>query len=660
MGARRRNLQTLARRGPEREKRRLSAIMFTDVVGYTSLSQRNEALALQLVQNHERFLRPIFRKHNGREVKTIGDAFLVEFASALEAVKCACEVQKSLHELNSTLPQQKRIILRIGIHLGDVVHSRGDVFGDAVNVASRIEAVAEPGGVCITQQVYDHVRNKSELPTVYLGKHELKNVELPVDTYKVVMPWEKQPAAVPTSAGSRRIAVLPLANISPDPNDEYFADGMTEEFISAISKIGELRVISRTSVMKYRGASKTVGEIARELGVGAVLEGSVRKSGNKVRITVQLVDGRTDEHLWSQSYDRDIEDLFEIQSDIAQRVAGALEVHLLAKERQRLEKRATDSVEAYTLYLKALHYRGERTGEGLKMAIKYFEEALRKDPKFALAYAGMADCYAQMGDDGILPSAESFPKAKQLAMKALELDETIAEAHATLGAVLEGYYWDLSGAEREFERAVSRNPNYGKICHCYGVHLACMGRLDEAVVEIKRAQEANPLALDVNDCAANIFNWANQYDRALETCQTMLRIDEKFFPAYQDMGEVYLQKSMFKDALDALEKAVTISKGDSTAKAMLGYGYALSGEEEKGREILAELKVGSKQTYVSPVAIALVYCGLGEKNQAIQWLERAYEERSGGLLSMKVSPVWLGIRSEPEFIQLMNKIGLTK
>jgi TolB-like protein len=634
--------------------------MFTDVVGYTSLSQKNEALALQLLRDHERLLRPIFRKYGGREVKTIGDSFLVEFASALEACECACAVQKSMHEMNSGLPQDKRVTLRIGIHLGDVVHSRGDILGDAVNVASRIDALAEPGGVCITQQVYDHVRNKSELQTVYLGKHEVKNVELPVDAYRVVMPWERQPTAVATSGLGRRIAVLPLANISPDPSDEYFADGMMEEFISAISKIGELRVISRTSVMKYKGASKTVGEISRELGVGTVLEGSVRKSGDKVRITVQLVDGRTDEHMWSQSYDREIKDVFEIQSDIAQRVAGALEVHLLAKERKNIEKKATQDIEAYTLYLKGLHYRGERTGEGLKKAIEYFEEAIRKDPNFGLAYAGMADCYASLGDDGVLPPEESFPKAKQLAMKAIELDDSIPEAHATLGAVLEDYYWDLAGAEREFERAVGQNPNYGKICHCYGVHLACMGRLDEAVVEICRAQEANPLALDVNDCAANIFTWANQYDRALETCRTMLRIDEEYFPAYQAMGEVYLQKSMFKDAIKAIDKAVTITKGGSMSKARLGYAYALSGEAEKARRVLEELRENPEQKYVPPVAFALVLCGLGEKEQAMRWLKRAYDERSGGLLSLKVSPAWSSLRSEPGFVQLLNKIGLER
>ena len=370
--------------------------MFTDVVGYTSLTQKNEALALKLLQDHERLLRPIFRKHNGREVKTIGDSFLVEFASALEAVECANEVQNSMRELNSTLKPEGRILLRIGIHVGDVVHSRGDVYGDAVNVASRLESLAEPGCICISQQVYDHVRDKSDVAAVYIGKQLLKNVDLPVDTYRVVLPWEEKPPPVTPATSSHRVAILPLVNISPDPNDEYFSDGMTEELISAVSKVGDLRVISRTSVMKYKGAGKTVGEIARELNVGAVLEGSVRKAGARLRITMQLIDVRNDEHLWSQSYDRNLDDVFEIQSDIAKRVAEALEVHLLAKDRQRIEKKATESIEAYTIYLKGLHYRGERTEEGLRKAIRYFEEALLKDSRFALAYQGMADWTAAL------------------------------------------------------------------------------------------------------------------------------------------------------------------------------------------------------------------------------------------------------------------------
>lgn len=642
--------------------------MFTDLVGYTSLAQKNESLALELLEQHRVALRGCLLRHNGKEIKTMGDGFLVEFGSALEAVNCGRAMQEALKRLNATLPPERKILVRIGIHVGDIVHSKGDIHGDAVNVASHIERLAGPGEICMTQQVYDHVRNKIDFRVEFLGKNTLKNVEFPVDVYKVPQVAERALPASSTSLTKHRIAVLPLANISPDPKDEYFADGMTEELISSISKVDDLKVISRTSAMKYKNSNKTVGEIARELNVGVALEGSVRKAGNKLRINVQLIDVQTDEHLWSQSYDRELQDIFAIQSEIAEKVAEALQVHLVANQRRKIEKKATESIDAYTFYLKGLHYRGEGTEEGFKKAIQYFEESLQKDQGFALAYAGLADCYARLAEDGIIRPNEGYPKAKEYAMKALELDNALAEAHATLGAILEDYYWDLSGAEEEFKRALELNPNYGKVCHSYGAHLACMGRLDEAVSEIERARELNPLALEVNDCAAVIFNCVNDYDRAIEACQLMLKVDENYFPAYQDLAEVYMQKSMFDEAIKTLQKALTISKASTvkgrhiavaaTVKGRLGYAYALAGRRADAQRLLHELQEASKTKYVTPVAMALINCGLGNKSRALQLLERAYRERAGGIHSLKVRPLWASLRSAPRFKRLLVDIGL--
>jgi TolB-like protein/Tfp pilus assembly protein PilF len=634
--------------------------MFTDIVGYSSLVRRNETLGLELLTQHKALLRSCLLRHSGKEIKTMGDGFLVEFASALEAVQCGLAIQSECHDSNSKVPPDRRVVVRIGIHVGDVVHSERDVYGDAVNVASRIEPLAKPGEICMTQQVYDHVRNKLDVPVEYLGKRTLKNLELPVELYTVGMPSEMislRPAVTPSQ---RRIAVLPLANISPNPKDEYFADGLTEELISTVSKVGDLRVISRTSAMKYKGSKKAVGEIAHELAVGVVLEGSVRKAADKIRINLQLIDVQTDESLWSQSYDRELSDVFAIQSDVARSVADALQIHLIARDKQKIEKKPTENIEAYNLYLKGLHYRGEETGQGYKRAIRYFEEALRKDSRFALAYAGLADCHARLAEDGIVPPEEGYPHAKEFALKALELDEGIAEAHVTLGAVLDDYYFDLSSAEREFKLALNLNPNYGKVCHSYGAHLGIMGRLDEAIAEINRATELNPLGLEVNNCAAVIFNSANQLDRALETCQTMLRIDEDYFPAYQDLAEVYLQMGMFDEAIASFQKAVTISNGAATQRGRLGFAYGVSGRKAEAKKMLQELEEDSKRTYVSPIALALVHCGLGNKNEALRYLEKAYEERSGGLLSIKVRPLWTSLRPDPRFKTLLHKIGLER
>jgi adenylate cyclase len=640
------------------EERRLSAVMFSDMVGYSSLAQQNETLALELLEKQRTILRGCLILHKGREVKSMGDGLLIEFSSALDAVQCASSIQEALHEYNQTIPAEKQVVLRIGVHVGDVIHREGDLYGDTVNVASRIEALAKPGEIYITQQVHDHIRNKNSLQVEYIGKRSLKNIESPVDIYNIVLPYEKPALKPEASQPKKRIAVLPLASITPNPGEEYFADGMTKELISTISKIRDLRVISRTSAMKYKGSKKGVAEIAQELCVGAVLEGSVRKSSNRLRIMVQLIDVKTDENLWSQSYDRELNDVFSIQSDVAQSVADALQVHFRTQEKERIERIPTGSMEAYTLYLKGTYYRAERTEDGYRKAIRYFEEAVLKDPKYALAYAGIADCYARMAEDEILSPSEGYPKAREYADKALRLDDT-AEAHGTLGAVYWEYDYDQPAAEKEFKLALKLNPNYGKVCHSYGAYLACMGRLDEAMTEIERAHDLNPLALEVNDCAAAVFRDADQYDKSVAYCEAMFQIDENYFPAYQKLAETYILMEYFDDAIGVLEKAVRISKGAASVRARLGFAYAQAGRTDDARKILRELEKESKKKYVSPIPLALVHCGLGEKDMAIRYLEKAREQRSGALLGVKLGPLWASLRSEPAFAQLISSMGLT-
>jgi len=410
--------------------------------------------------------------------------------------------------------------------------------------------------------------------------------------------------------------------------------------------------------MRFKSTARSLPEIASELQVGAVVEGSVRKAGKKVRINVQLLDVRNDEHLWSQSYDRQLEDIFAIQSDIANNVAEALKVHILAPEKDRIERKATSDMEAYVLYLKGLHHKGERSEEGYRKAISYFEEALKKDPRFALAYAGLAECYDLLGDEGYLPPKESFPRAEQFAKKAIELDDSLAEAHATLGAIMQNYHYDQVGADREFRAALDLNPNYGRVCNSYGAYLACMGRLDEAVKEIGRAQELNPLALDVNSCAAVIFNCVNEFDKSVEACEKMLRVDENFLLAYTDLAEAYLEKARFEDAITVLRRGLDISKGAPPVRARLGFAFAKAGRPAEAKAILSELESESKSKYVTPVAFAIVQCGLGNNEEAIKWLEKACEERAGGVISVKVRPMWAGLRKAPGFERLLGRMGL--
>jgi TolB-like protein len=428
-------------------ERRLAAIMFTDMVGFTALTQSDEALSLAVLERHNRLLRPIFPKFRGREVKTIGDSFLVEFDSALDATKCAVEIQSFLHDYNVSSRDEWKITLRIGLHVGDVEHREQDVFGDAVNIASRLQPLAEPEGICVSDQIYGQVRNKVPQALVKLESRDLKGVKFAVDVYKVVMPWERHAKEAPEQERNR-IAVLPFANMSPDPNDEYFADGMTEELISTLSKLGQVEVISRTSVMQFKKNPKSIKEVSKELDVGTVLEGSVRKSGSRLRVTVQMIDTTKDRHVWAESYDRELQDVFAIQTEIARQVADSLRVHFVAKAAP-----LTSSMDAYALYLKGRAQASLVSGETERLALEYFQQALAKDPEFALGYSALANHYIAIAGDSLAPS-EAFPKARAYTTKALELDSGLADAWVARGNLSFQFEWDLQASEAAFKKAI--------------------------------------------------------------------------------------------------------------------------------------------------------------------------------------------------------------
>lgn len=475
-------------------ERKLVAIMFTDMIAYTALAQRNEQLSFALVDEQRKIIRPILARHNGREIKTIGDAFLVEFPNAVDAVRCAYDIQRTIREFNFSLSEDRRVHLRIGVHVGEVVESQGDISGDAVNVASRIEPLAEDGGICLTRQVYDHVKNKIDLHMTSLGPKSLKNVAEPTEVFKVDMPWETKTVGSTPHLDAKRLAVMPFVNMSTDPGDAYFADGLTEELISTISNIRDLTVISRTSIMKYKEGRATAGEIGQALKVGSIVEGSVRKSANRARISAQLIDVNTDGHLWARTYDREMDDIFVIQSEIAQQVADALKVRLLANEREEVEKRATGSAEAYMMYLKGRYYWNERTKDSTTKAMKHFEEAIKLDQRYALAYSGLADCYTIMADWFWMDPNDAFPKAREYDQKALEIDPRLAEAHASLGIIYNSYDGKWSESEYEFGQAIELKPGLAYVHMWYGLLLEALGRHEEALGQIKLAAKLDPLS----------------------------------------------------------------------------------------------------------------------------------------------------------------------
>jgi len=637
------------------EQRRLAAVMFTDIVGYSSLTQKNERLALELLEEHRKIVRPIVARYNGREIKTMGDAFLIEFESALKATQCAVDVQKSLDGHNQQSAPERRIHLRIGIHLGDVEQRQSDVLGDAVNIASRIEPLAEPDGICISEQVYDQVRNKVNCPIENLGPRQLKNIDYPIDVHRVL--WKKDETAT-LSLDKKRIAVLPFLNISPDPKDEYFADGLTEELIARLSMISGLKVIARTSIMGYRGTTKSVREIGKELESGSVLEGSVRKAADRLRVTAQLIDATTQEHLWVQNYDRQLEDVFAIQTEVAQNVADALKTQLLDEERQRIEKKPTGNISAYTLYLKGRYLWNERNRESLEKATKYFEEAIKREPEFALAYSGIADSYIVLVDHGYLAPSEGYAKAKSAAMKALDIDDTVAEAHTSLANTL-SYHGDWTRAEEEFTKALRINSNYATGHHWYSIHLGMLGRLEEGTTELKIAEELDPLSPMIHSYGGLLYLAARQYDMAMKELDTALELDPNFVPAHANRIDVYLAKSMYEEALAEMERVLPFFQPLSTAmKAEVGSVYAIVGRTEEAKLILRECEEVSAHEPagdVNPQALAIIHYKLGNKDRAFEWLEKAFEARTITPSLARLLPKFDEITSDPRFDELVKK-----
>ena len=632
--------------------------MFTDMVDYTTMSEKNEALALTLLEDHRQLLRPVFVKHGGHEVKTVGDGFLVEFPSALEAVRCALEIQQVMYKRNQSVPSERKILLRVAVHLGDVEHRDGDVYGDAVNIASRIQSLTDPGGICITQQVFDHVRNSEEFRTEALGQNQLKNVRTPTEVYRVLRPMEGASLTKIDSLESRRVAALPLAILSSDQRDEYFADGLTEEIINTLSSIPGLKVIARTSVMKYRQVNKTVGEIGRELKVGTILEGSVRKAGSRLRITVQLIDVGSEAPIWAQKYDRELEDVFKIQTDIAERVAEALKVELLRENRAIIEQKAPEDIGAYVLYLRGRYHWSKRTREDLERAIAYFGEAIRKDPNYALAHAGMADCYTLMGRHLYLPAKEAFSKARDYANRALELNDNLAEAHTSLAAVLLIYNWDWDAAEDQFRRAIQLNPNYATAHYWHSVLLQTTGRLQESVTAAEKAQVLDPLSPVIGMGVVQAYFLSGQYDKAVDECHKYLEMDPNFIVAHDYLVHLHVQNGLFEEAAEEAKRLVEISERKAEARAHLAYVHAASGKTEEAKKLFDETMTDPKLGYSNPTIFITVYSVLGDQDNAFRWAEKALESGRIAFPSLRFSPDLKRFRTDSRYNQLLAEAHL--
>ena len=673
--------------------RRLAAIMFTDIVGYSALTQKNEALALELLEGHRILLRPIFVQYGGREIETAGDLFFVEFDSAVEGVSCAIDIQKTLFERNRGLDHDHKISLRIGLHIGDVVYKDKHVHGDGVNIAARIQPLARPGGIAISEDVARQIRNKIDWPVVSIGRQRLKNITMPVEVYEVVLPWEKSVrtkkirfnkkfAAVvagavlviailaesvyfikikkPSNPHRLRLAVLPLDNIGDDSNEDYFADGMTEELISSLSKINNLHVIARTSSMKYKNVAKSISEIGDELNVGSILEGSIRKDGSKARVKVQLVDVATEENTWSVEYDRNLQDILLIQTEIAQQVASELKIVLASSEVSQLEKNYTRNIKAFEEYLIGKHYLNIRTSASIRTAVEHLEKAVSLDPEFALSYATLAYSYSLLSGAGFgtLPGDPTHDHAREAVMKALSLDETLAEAHAALGYITFRMDWDWEQADSEFKRAIALKPGYAQAHEWYALFLSVQKRFDEALKEMKIAHELDPMSMAVNSGLGRVYHYRGEMDKAIRQLEKTIAMDPTYGEGYFSLAMAHFKNKEYDKALVEMHKALEFAGRRPVMVGMLGALYVHINKPEEANKLLEELS--SDDNYDKMFARSMLLMALNRTKESAAILKTLVKIKYGMLIYLNVETVYFGSFDEGTLKAIVTEMGLKK
>jgi len=697
---------------PERHpKVEIGHVLTMDVVEYSTLLITEQTRVMgeltSIVKNTERFRRG---ESEGKLVRIpTGDGMaLVFFDDPQAPIECAMEIA-------AALKSHPEIRLRMGIHSGPVnavvdVSDRANVAGAGIDMAQRVMDCGDAGHILLSKRVADdlapfprwnsHLHNLGDCEVKHGRKISLVNFY--TDTVgnpqtpkkcalakpKPLLPRQRaligatvllilalvigsviflrhtasRPGTTTSSASqpnTRSIAVLPFENLSHDPDNAYFADGIQEEILSRLSRIADLKVISRTSTQRYKSKPDNLLGIAKQLGVAHILEGTVQKAADQVRVNVQLINALNDSHLWADKFDRKLADIFAVESEIATKIADTLQTKLSGSEQKAIAARPTKNSEAHQLYLKGRYFLKKRTEEGLKKSIEFFNQAIDKDSGYALAYSGLADSNMYLLRLGFLRGVsrkETDERAKAAATKALELDDNLAEAHTSLALVKMEYEWDWTGSEREFQRAIQLDPGFAEAHHQYSHYLTAVGRSSESLVESLRALELDPLSLVLNAHLAWHYLYARQYDQAIQQCQKASELDRNYPETAEFRGLAYEQKGMYQEAIAELQTAINLSGGSPHTKAELGHAYAIAGETTQALDILNELKRGSTETHISSYDIAVIHVGLGRKEQVLEALENAYQERSEWLRYVKVDPRLDPLRGDPRFEKLADQV----
>jgi pentatricopeptide repeat protein len=642
--------------------------MFTDIEGYSAIMQQNEQQALSLRQRHREVLQKEHGQYNGRIIQYYGDGTLSIFQSAIEAVQCAIAMQQAFCQL-------PRVPLRIGLHIGDVIFDDDQVIGDGVNLASRIESLGVAGCVLISDRVEEEIRNHPELKTISVGSYQFKNIERRVEVFALdhedlIMPKpyslkgkteEKESSDDHTDGkhASKSIAVLPFVNMSNDPDQEYFGEGIAEEILNSLVHLKDLKVAGRTSSFQFKGRNIDLRKVGQKLGVSSVLEGSVRKQGNRLRVTAQLINVEDGFHLWSERYDRDMDDIFAIQDEIALFITEKLKVTLLENDYAIVTKAHTKDTEAYELYLKGRFYLNRR-GSFIMTAMEDFKKAISLDPGFALAYAGYADALDIAAFYGLLSGKDVMKDIKRAAETAIRLDGSLCEPYCSLGAYCSGIERNWMEAKKNFTKGLELNPKYAQGHSWYGMlYLTWVeGKFDEAEKQGHLALKLEPLSsIDHADLSWTLYT-ASKFDEALSIAQTGIELDPNSFLSHRLAGLSYIGLDRNEEAIETFDNLAKISGRHQHSITGLIWAYCNNKNFEEARKLMDELKTRSETEYITPTYLGIAAAWLGDLDAAFDLLQKAYDDSDPNITQLKYAPYGpTALRNDPRFQNLLNKIG---
>jgi adenylate cyclase len=639
--------------------RQLAAIMFTDIVGYTALMGEDEERAFELLRKNRELQKPLVAQFNGKWIKEMGDGVLASFPAATDAVSCACSILTGSREV-------KGLQLRIGIHLGEVVFENGDVYGDGVNIASRLQALAPINRIWISEAVHKNITNKKDISSHFIKTEILKNVKEPFSVYEVGGPVAQTTYGCFTNNKEaskthpqKSIAVLPFVNMSNDPEQEYFSDGLAEEILNSLANIQSLKVAGRTSSFQYKGKNIDLREIGQKLNVGAVLEGSVRKQSNKLRITAQLINVEDGYHLWSERYDRELDDIFAIQDEITLAITEKLKITLLDDDRGKLAKNYTQNAEAYELYLKG-RFCLNRRGTSILTSMQLFQKAMELDPGFALPYVGFADANVLLANYGMASPKTVLPRAKEAAEKALALNPALCEPYCSLAFYFTCLEWNWKAAKQNFLTSIELNPHYADAHYKYAWNYLCWveGRFDEARKHGEMAIKLDPLSSVCYGIYSLVLHTSGQYTEALAVNKMGLELDPYSFICHMNNGNIYMAMQQYEEAIASFKSAMAISNRHPFAVNGLIWTYCILGKREEAQALMDELRQRSAKEYIASTFTGISAAYLGNIDEALQYLEKAYHDRDPIILTLKYES-WVPaiLKENPRFKQLLTRIG---